>query len=341
MTTHLGYFGVITRVRLKVEAAQNIQVKVTYHEEEELFENNQNGSVFNDIKACDYGQYNWFPSINKYMRTCGKVTQLPAEEGANNRLIEPYINHSQFSVEQTMQALQLGACKTDSDAHKHMETLRFNSWKLTPPLVKTINGKTRFSSDVIGPVHRMTSSDLIVLDKEVFQMDWELAVPHKHMQAAMEYIKDFTNGDNTKKRSIPAPLIGIFVRFSKTESNALMAYTGAGEHFEDGTIAAHIEFPIYVPVNLNETQFNNFMDPYEEMVSTLITRFGARAHWGKNMHSYDPWVFELQNRISSYGDKQTRFSQKVGEFDPKGVFANRQAKMIGIDYPEFTYPAHW
>lgn len=341
MTTHLGYFGVITGVRLEVEEAQNIQVKITYHDEKELFEENTRGGVFEDIQDCDYGQYNWFPSIDKYMRTCGKITQEAAEAGANNRLINPYINHSQFSVEQTMQTLQLGTCKTDSNAHKGMETLRFDSWKLTPPLVKKIDGVERFSSDVIGPVHRMTSSKLISLSKEVFQMDWEVAVPHKNLQAAMDYIKDFTNGDNQKNRNIAAPLIGIFVRFSKTESNTLMAYTGAGEEFEDGSISAHIEFPVFVPVNLNEEQFDNFMGPYEEMVSTLITRFGARAHWGKNMHSGDPWVFALQNQISSYGDRQARFSQKVGEFDPKGIFANPQAKMIGIQYPDFTYPSHW
>ncbi|MFT5881191.1 MAG: hypothetical protein ACI86X_002330 [Moritella sp.] len=52
----------------------------------------------------------------------------------------------------------------------------------------------------------------------------------------------------------------------------------------------------------------------------MIRDFGARGHWG--------------NRLA-------RFSKKVGAFDPKGIFANRKAKIIGIKYPQFSYPASW
>ncbi|MFT5881188.1 MAG: hypothetical protein ACI86X_002327 [Moritella sp.] len=44
LTTHLEYFGVITRARLQVEKAQKIQVKVTFHDEKELFESNAKGA---------------------------------------------------------------------------------------------------------------------------------------------------------------------------------------------------------------------------------------------------------------------------------------------------------
>lgn len=341
MTTHLGLFGVITRVRLAVEDALNVQVKVTFHEEAELFEENTSGGVYEDIQDCDYGQYNWFPSLNKYMRTCGTITTAAEEEGANNRLIYPFIDTSQMSTEQTLQALQLGGCQPSGDTLEKMEYLRYNGWHITPPLVKTVDGTMRYTSNAIGPVHRMTSSTLIDLGREVFQMDWEVAVPAQHLQAAMEYIRDFTNGLNSKNRNVPVPLIGIFVRFSQSESNALMAYTGAGEDFVDGTTAAHIEMPIFVPINLSESQFDEYMAPYEEAMAKLVQDFGARAHWGKNMHSGDPWIFELQQQLGSYGDRLMRFSQKVGEFDPDGVFANRYAKTIGVSYPNFDYPANW
>ncbi len=343
MTTHLGYFGVITGVRLAVEDTTNLQVKITFHKQNELFSNNMAGGVYEDIKDCDYGQYNWFPSENKYLRTCGTETSAAEEEGANNYLLNPFVDLSQMSLAQTMQIFQLGGCQPNSGAHEKMEYMRYNGWHLTPPLVKTISGVQRYTTNAIGPQHRMISSPLIDPGREMFQMDWELAVPHQNLQATMEYIKDFTNGSNAKARNVPAPLIGIFVRFSKSEDNALLAYTGTGGPFQDGTTVAHIEFPIFVPVNLSQAQFNDYMAPYEEMATYLINNFAARAHWAKNQHSGDLGIFDLQAQNGSYDydNRLQRFSASVGSFDPNGMFANKYAKHIGISYPNFSYPAEW
>jgi hypothetical protein len=343
MTTHMGYFGVITRARVEVEPSRNLHVKMTFHNEDELFENNPSGSVFADIADCDYGQYNWFPSQGRYLRTCGKETTAAAEEGAHNRLLWPYVDQSQLSSSQTMQAFQLGACQPNSGMHNKMAYMRINGWHLTPPLVKTINGQMRYTTNAIAPMNRMMSSELIEFDREMFQMDWEIAVPAKNIQPAMEYVRDFTNGLNAKGRNMAVPLIGIFVRFSKSEDATLMAYSGTGGDFDDGSFVAHIEMPIYVPVNLSQAQFDEYMAPYEEAQRVLVEQFGGRGHWGKNQHSMDPWLFELQRDIGSYsaGNRLQRFSQKVGEFDPNGMFANPFAKTIGISYPNFQYPAHW
>ena len=139
------------------------------------------------------------------------------------------------------------------------------------------------------------------------------------------------------------PLIGIFIRFSKSEDNTLMAYSGTGGPFEDGAFVAHIEMPIYVPVNLSQTQFEDYMSPYEEAQKVLIEQFDGRGHWAKNQHSMDPWLFPFQNTMGAYDDdnRLQRFSQKVGEFDPNGMFANSFAKAIGINYPNFDYPSNW
>lgn len=349
LTTHLGYFGVITRVRLWVDEATNTQVKVTFHDEDELFQEHNNakssssvGSVLEDIKECDYGQYNWFPSLDKYLRTCGKTTVQPVELGATNELLFPFVDLSQFTAKETMQVLQLGAANVESGAHESMAYMRHSGWHITPPLTKTINGKKRYTSNATGPTYRITSSKLIdTVGREMFQMDWEVAVPEKNVQAAMEYVRKFTNGLNAKGRDLPVPLIGIFVRFSKAENNALMAYTGAGNGFENESIVAHIETPIFVPVDLSKEQFAEYMSPYEDMMRVLVVEYGARGHWGKNMHSHNPWLFELQRDIGSYGNHLARFSNKVGELDPNGMFANSFAKSIGIKYPNFEYPESW
>ena len=83
------------------------------------------------------------------------------------------------------------------------------------------------------------------------------------------------------------------------------------------------------------------MGPYEEAMRMLITKHGARAHWGKNTHSKDSWVFELQRDIGAYGDFLERYSAKIGQVDPNGMFANKFAKSIGIKYPNFIYPKDW
>ena len=343
LTTNLGYMGVVTRARIAVENSKNVHVKVTFHNEDELFANNPDGSVYNNIKDCDYGQYNWFPSQNRFLRTCGKITNTAWESGADNRLLMPYVDLSQLSEKQTMQIFQVGGCDVNSGAHEKMAYMRINGWHLTPPLVKNVGGSLRYTSDAVGPIHRMTSSHLINLSREMFQMDWEVAVPAQNLEAAMQYVKDFTNGQNAANRNIPVPLIGIFVRFSKSEDNALMAYTGAGGPFQDGSIVAHIEMPIFVPVGLSAAQFNNYMAPYEEAQRVLINQYGARGHWGKNQHSMDPWLFEEQVTAGSYDydNRLQRFSAKVGQLDPNGLFANRFAKSIGISYPNFSYPANW
>lgn len=342
MTTHLGFLGVITRARIEVEDAKNVHVKITFHEEKELFEDNPS-SIWDDIKDCDYGQYNWFPSQNRYLKTCGKTTTEASDAGAKNLLLTPYVDLGQLNEQQTMQIFQLGGCQPASGAHEKMAYMRVNGWHLTPPLVRTIDNSQRYTTNAIGPIHRMTSSPLIDLDREMFQMDWEIAVPALNIQPALEYVRDFSNGLNGKNRSVPVPLIGIFIRFSKVEDETLLAYTGAGGPFVIGTHVAHIEMPIFVPVNLSPAQFDEYMAPYEEAQRKLIQDFGGRGHWGKNQHSMDTWLFELQKNEGSYAydARLARFSQKVGEFDPNGMFANPFAKVIGIEYPNFSYPVNW
>lgn len=341
LTTHLGLLGIITQVKLKVQPALNLQVRVTFHDESELLD--ANNGTFAEIAECDYGQYNWFPSLNKVMKTCGMQTTAPADPNANNALLWPYVDTSQFSVQETVQSYQLGACHPDDQFIKLTEELRYNGWLLTPPLTKDVNGVKRYSSNVIGPAHRMMSSPLIDVGRKVFQMDWEVAVPAQHLEAAMQYVRSFTNGQNLKARQVGVPMIGIFVRYAKSENKTLMAYTGTGGPFQEGTHAVHIEMPIWVPVGMNETAFKNYMGPYEEAMRTLVTQYGARGHWGKNMHSNDPWLFALQRESGSYGydNRLQRFSDKVAQLDPNGMFANRLAKVMGIQYPNFSYPVHW
>ena len=60
MTTHLGYFGVFTRAKLKTEDAKNLRVFITQYSEAEILDSPK--GVFGEIADCDFGQFNWFPT---------------------------------------------------------------------------------------------------------------------------------------------------------------------------------------------------------------------------------------------------------------------------------------
>ncbi len=328
LTTNLGYLGVVTSLRIEVQPTSNLHVKVTYHDEDYLFQNGPD-SAWENIKDCDFGQYNWYPGMGKVIRTCGMETDAPAEPGAYNRLLNPDVPAEIFPF--FKQGMHAAACNPGGYLDGFMERFRYLQFVNQPPFVKDVNGKTRYTSDVIGPQHRMITSPLVDGQDGFFQMDWEVAVPRKNAAAAMQYINNFLAGQNAKNLEVRLPLVGVFTRYAKSENETLMAYTGTGGPFEDGTHVVHIEMPIYVPAGFSKAEMEAYMAPFVEYVTVLIEKYGARAHWAKNRE----WAFDLQRQLGSfdYGDRLEKFNKAVEEFDPHGVFANDFGSRIGIQYP--------
>lgn len=336
LTTNLGYLGVVTRLRIEVQETTNLHVKVTYHDEDYLFENGPD-SAWENIKRCDFGQYNWYPGVGKVIRTCGMETTAAAEAGAQNNLLNPSVPAQIFPF--FKQGMHVAACNPGGYLDGVMERFRYLQFVNQPPFTKQRDGKMVFSSDVVGPQHRMITSTLVDGQDGFFQMDWEVAVPRANAAAAMAYINRFLHGQNRKNLDVRLPLVGVFTRYAKSEDHTLMAYTGTGGPFADNSHVVHIEMPIYVPAGFSEAELEAYMAPFVEYVTVLIEDFGARAHWAKNRE----WAFDLQRQLGSYDyDKRLkRFNKVLAKLDPKGVFANEYAKRIGLQYPEFSYPEHW
>lgn len=314
-TASLGMLGVITHVRLKVRKAFQLDTRVTFHSEKELFKKN---GVFGPVQDCDWGVMNWFPGARKFMKICGKETQAKADPGANNVLLSPAIPGSMVNISKQM--LQYSACKNGVACF--IDKLRYSMLKLTPPLQKlNARGKKVATRRAIGPAHRMQSSFLTPHQKGFFQMDWEIAVPKSRANEAMAWIME-----HIRKNNICLPLVGVFLRFTPALDESLLGYTNAGEDFIQGEPVVYIEMPVYLPVGFSDEQKANYDRPFEELARNLVSRFGARAHWGKNRD----WVFELQRDLNVYRDRTERFKAVVNQLDPQGLFRNRYSEMIGL-----------
>ena len=336
LRTGLGYLGVIVNVKLEIEPDVNLHVKITYHNEDELFDGTPD-SFFQSMADCDWGQFNWYPGRNAYVRACGKETTEALEAGAENTLLKPEIPAALNIPMQNM--MQAGACDLENGVMEFVETFRYLQLLLTPPMAKDVNGQHVPTGDAIGPQYLMQTSHLLDGQTGFFQLDWEVAVPYTHMQAAAEYVRNFLDGQNVKNRDINLPLVGVFTRFGISEDKTLMAYTGTGGDWIDGEPLVFMEMPIYIPVGFDQAKMADYLAPFIEYTTYLIQNYDARGHWAKNRE----WMFPLEQAEGNlnHDNRFTRFNAVINQIDPNGVFANAAGKRLGITYSNFTYPAGW
>lgn len=329
LTTHLGLLGVVVRARIAVEPQFNLHVKVTYHDEEELYDGTWGPNFIDVVKGCDYGQLNWFPGLGKFMRTCGRKTTEAREPGARNYLLNPSIPDALAGPTRLM--MQAGACDPANGITEFTELFRYMQTYMAPPFVKDVGGGLRNTMDVIGPSNYMMSSPLIASQEGFTQLDWEIAVPESRMNEAMGYIRGFVDGANQQLRVIELPLVGMFLRFAKIEDQTLMAYENAGGPYVEGQYVIHVEMPIYMPIGFSPQQMATYLAPFEEYVTALITDFDGRGHWGKNRD----WIFPLEVGLGrfDYDQRLARFRAVVTTLDPNGVFRNTFSDELGIVYP--------
>ena len=318
LTVNFGLLGVVTQVRLKVESAKNLDTRVSFHHESELF--NSKDGVFAPVKNCDFGVMNWFPGTRKFMKVCGTVTNKKTDAGATNNLLNPPLPAKLVNV--SKQVLQLGACHQGTGCL--VESLRYSMMKIAPPIQKlNFRGKLKSTRHAIGPIHAMVSSDLTEYQKGFFQMDWEIAVPKSRANEAMKAVLAHIRNHN-----ICLPLVGVFLRFTPSMDESLMSHTTAYKDFIKGEPVVYLEMPVYLPVGFSSEMKHKYDVVFEDFAKLLIHQYGARAHWGKNRD----WVFSMQRDQDVYGENLKKFQSVVDEMDPHGVFSNQFAHNIGIQY---------
>lgn len=320
LITSLGLLGVVVEVGVRIEPAFNLDVEVKQLDEDALL---AAGSPLALIAGCDWGQLNWFPHHRKVFRWCGKKTGAPAQEGANNVLLDPGVGADLAKLGKL--AFHAGTCA--SALNELVEGARVDGLTDKPPIViKGADGALEHTTHAVGPAHRMTSADLIELGgNKYFQMDWEVAVPQQYMADALAAARKMFDAHN-----VSLPGVGVFVRFGKVERGGWLSYHSAGKEFAEGETAMFFETPVAVPVGYSEVQLTDYLHIYRELIGLFVRHFGARAHWGKNLDS----VFALQRSVGTYEGRIDKVNEAVAELDPYGVFANDFARRIGVTWPK-------
>lgn len=313
----LGMLGFVVSLRLAVEDHYNLHVKVSYHKEKKLL---REGGLLKQVENCDFGQMNWFPGSGKFLKVCGKKTQKKAHNGATNTLLQPDI--PDLFVKPFKAVLQYSACHNWINCL--LDKVRYWQYKIAP-YFKKLNkkGKLKSSHNLIGPSHRMVSSAFTPKADGFFQMDWEIAVPGKNLDAA---IKDVYK--HIEKNKICLPLVGVFIRFTKAADETLLAHSGVGGEFDNGEPVAFIEMPVYLPSGFGPDRQAEYDKVFEDFARLLIEKHGGRAHWAKNRN----WVFEKHVQMGTYRKKLQKFQNIVNQMDPTGIFSNSYARTIGLKY---------
>jgi len=319
LTTHLGLFGVITRVGVTVEPAFNLDTQIDIMDESELL---QADSPLTLLRHCDWGEFNWFPGQKQVLRWCGTSTQAAAEP-ANNVLLDPGVSPDLAPIAKL--GFHAGTCVNDLNAL--LEEVRFTGLRDAPPILVTEPGaEPRNTSHAIGPAHRMVSADLIKLDtNKYFQMDWEVAIPQQYMADALRAARQVFTA-----QQVSLPGVGVFLRFAKIERGGWLSYHSAGKQFAEGQTAMFFESPVAVPAGYTDAQLKSYLHVYEQLMALFIRYYGARAHWGKNLDS----LFDLERVAGTYAGRVEKMNQVVAELDPYGVFSNGFAERIGIVWPK-------
>ena len=318
LTTHLGLFGVIVEVGLRVEKAFTLDTDITLIEENGLLEG---AGALGLLEGCDWGQFNWFPHHRQAFRWCGKISSA-APENVDNTLLDPGVAPDLAAVAKA--GFHAGTC--DVLLNQALENVRVDGLLNNPPLtVHLPDGSKRSTTHAVGSAHRMTSANLINLSEDkYFQMDWEVAVPQQYIQDALRTARRMFDAHD-----VSLPGVGVFVRFGKIEKGSWLSYHSAGKAFAEGQTAMFFETPVAVPAGYSEAELRDYLHIYQELISIFVRHFGARAHWGKNLDA----IFELQRTAGTYAGRVEKMNQAVAELDPYGVFANDFARRIGVQWP--------
>lgn len=313
LRTHMGMFGVVVQMRLKLRSQFNLDTKIRFADED-LILNGKNAVDL--VKNCDFGQIHWFPSTEKIMLTCGYETNSPAEAGAENIYLNPYI--PSLLVVPYKVAFHYGACSKTINAL--FEKLRFTINRWQPPLVKENSlGDLVNSTHVIGNSHRILSSELGLGRETLIIRDWEVAIPHSQVSQALMALKHYMSENN-----LSLPVTGLYLRFTPVESKTLISNATTDGEFKEGEIVTFIEFPSYFPIGFSLEDREAYVRLYREMTRILIEQFHGRPHWGKNNED----VFADHKNIGHEQHLVQRFKNLVDTFDPQALFSNDFKSLI-------------
>jgi len=307
LSASMGLLGVVVRVGFETRPRFNLQLDVSYDEEKVILQH----PVEQDLAGCKFAQLVWFPRANRIMRVCGKDTHDEAESGASSVLLTPKATETEVELFRSLMesTIASGAPLCTIEYERYLQIKR------TPPYVHSCCCRTQNTRFVVGPSHQLLSSELTPFHDQLPEIDFEVAVPKSRWQEALNWVND-----QVDQHDLCLPLIGIFLRFSKHDENTLIGHASQPEP------VMFLEIVVYVrehePVGAHE----RYYDKYFSLATELVTRFGARPHWGKNAIE----LFEAQRQVPGVEDALKKFRAIRAVADPAGLFVNEFARAVGL-----------
>jgi len=308
-----GMLGVIVRVTIRVQR----QFQLSFSWNGEL----KNKDLYNakepvDLMAgCDYGVLHWWPNQDSLVRVCGmNTTDEPDETIRNNFICVPGQSMMSYPLAAIM---QIASCY--NPIKKLMEKVRHDQFTLMPYLTrKNFMGLPTPVKSGVGPSWEVMSDEGCKpepWDHAVLTIEYELAIPMDTATEAFKFIETFL-----KENDLFMPMFGFFLRFGPSQETTLIAHSV-------GRPVVFMDFVEYHVKGPHADQYPAYNAPMlNKLVALLISKFGARIHWGKNFD----FMFSKPYGINSFGDNWTKFLNVRKAADPHCLFRSTYTQDVGL-----------
>lgn len=345
MQVHLGMFGVIVDVRLRVQDDFHLLVTTQSFPDRDIFDPEKGLMPY--VEDCDTASINWFPARRRYgahparegriIVHCGKSIHKDSREtwedfsrkadpGAQYALHAPQIGD--FSLKLVHDILHASVC--NPKAACRLERIRRAQLQANPPYARFSKVTKRLVSDskgIRGWSHKMQNSNGSDVGDYFRQTDWEVAVPASNSAEIFSELARIM-GDSETHAGPCLPLIGVYIRFSRAGSS-MISHAAVGGDFKDNEPVMFLEIPEFLPSfdvktardqEIADAIFHKYEAPNRLFVTTLIEKFSGRVHLAKNR-------IEFLGRANNYVKPSTleqfdRFYEQVRKIDPEGIFSN-------------------
>lgn len=315
LTAGLGRHGFISELTLKLGAQFNLDTTFKFNKDNVLFKGKNPAEA---AAHCDYSHIYWWPIKGKVANLCGVKTKKKADKNAYITTEEDFV--PKFLLKPVKAIFHRAACyKTLTCLN---ETLSYSFYRLQSPMVrKGLLKKSSHKKNVIGPSHRMISSNFGKGNYDFPVIAWELTIPYSKSKEALLYIK------KAFKKKKCNPLLLTFMRFSPVDDSTLVGALSPEGEFKVGEPALVLEFIRYQPQGYTDEIMNTYDKWMNQLFKEVLTKFKARSHWGKSKD----WVFKYQKELGFLKNNRKVFNKITKGFDPDGIFSNQFLTESGIE----------
>ena len=327
LAASVGMLGIVTRIGLRVEPRFNLDVTADFHQARVLWTE----GVEKLVGDCDWGQLVWLPRASRVMRVCGMHTLAEPQPAASNSLLAPHVDAGAIGAfkELMEDTIANGAWLCT------IERERWGQLKMYPPFVHDCCCKTKYAAHVIGPGDLMMSSEMTEHQRELAEIDYELAIPLDEVPAALTEVYRAA-----KDQRLCMPLIGVFLRFSPVDRSTLVAHSVSDAGWFKNQKVMFLEFVVYVlhepeTAEEREQQERDYYAKYRQLAIDLVQKHHARPHWGKNQIP----VFQVHKEEDRlYQARLREFHCWVRKADPEDRFGNEFTRIVGLTAPARQRP---